>query len=79
MVMHSDPERDWRVPEILAELDRRGWLPDATDARRALDATLHRLAVGTNQIDRVGRGAYRLPRARPVRQATRSQRPREEE
>jgi hypothetical protein len=64
-VMHADTERDWRVAEIFDELELRGWLPDATDARRALDATLHRLMV-TGQIRRVGRGTYQLPQTQPV-------------
>jgi hypothetical protein len=59
-VMETDPRRSWTAKEILLLLAHRGQLPGSTDPRRAVDATLHRLAAKTHQIERVARGRYRL-------------------
>jgi hypothetical protein len=63
-VMATEPEREWRVLDILQALEERDRLPRSSDPRRALDATVHRLAKRTRQIEHVGPGRYKLP---PVR------------
>jgi hypothetical protein len=69
-VMETDPTRIWSVLDILALLERRDQLPRSGDPRRALDATLHRLATKTKDIERVGRGLYMLPAGHPARQTS---------
>lgn len=59
-VLASDPMRAWGAKEIFEALQTRGWLPDSQEPRKALGATLSRLTERTKQIDRVGRGLYRL-------------------
>lgn len=67
-VMESDPRRQWSAKELLLALAQRRQLPGSSDPRRAVDATLHRLAEKTHQIERVARGRYRIVSAEPPRE-----------
>lgn len=59
-VLRAAPDQTASAKAIFADLELRGWLPDAKNQRKALGATLSRLAERTQQIERVGRGVYRL-------------------
>jgi hypothetical protein len=58
--MRTAPDAEWPIAEILSGLDAGGQLPTSKDPRRAVDATLHRLSRVTNELERTGRGMYRL-------------------
>jgi hypothetical protein len=59
-LMREAPEDEWAILDIYRGLGERGQLPTSKDPRRALDATIHRLGNVTHQIERVGKGRYRL-------------------
>ncbi len=59
-LMRTDEDSNWPISRILQGLEFNERLPTSKDPRRAVDATLHRLASVTGELNRVGRGVYRL-------------------
>lgn len=59
----ADPSQDeWPVPELQAELIRREWLDNTSQALRSLGAALSRMTT-EGEVDRVRRGVYKLPKS----------------
>jgi hypothetical protein len=59
-LMRTNPGAEWSIADILEGLKERDRLPSSKDPRRAVDATLHRLTNATHELERRGRGVYRL-------------------
>jgi hypothetical protein len=64
-VLMEEPRRWYKVDEMVAELDRRGWTPEATNPAPAVRTALQRLAAtdpavkkATNKLGRVGWGYW---------------------
>jgi hypothetical protein len=57
-ILGEEPNRVWRVEELLTEMNRRGWETDAVNRRNALGTALLRLAK-KDDVEKVGRGRYR--------------------
>lgn len=68
----APPDREWTMVNVLAELDRRGWLNrDAKHPQAAARAALQRL-VNEGVVERAGRSRFRL---RPTGQAPQAANP----
>lgn len=53
-----DSRKAWKIPDLAAEIERRGWMPDVKSKRDAVAATVQRL-VKDGDVERVGHGVYR--------------------
>ncbi|HEU5214033.1 MAG TPA: hypothetical protein VFU30_00690 [Gaiellaceae bacterium] len=55
----EETRRALSIPELVAEIERRGWMPDVERRRDATASSVQRL-VQDGEAERVGRGVYRL-------------------
>jgi hypothetical protein len=55
----EDTRRALTIPELVEEIERRGWMPDVERRRDATASSVQRL-VQDGEAERVGRGVYRL-------------------
>jgi hypothetical protein len=58
-VMASQPEREWTISEIVAQLAENGWSPDSKDAANAVAASLSGL-FQAKRVSRPNRGVYQI-------------------
>ena len=57
--LREAPQAHITIPTLAAALNKRGWLPDRADAQKAV-SDMAALMANENQLERVGRGVYRL-------------------
>jgi hypothetical protein len=62
LVLQDAPDRTMSVKDLMQVLETRGWLPIAKDPRKAVGATLSRMAHRTHELEYVERATYRLRR-----------------
>lgn len=55
----EETRRALTIPELVAEIEQRGWMPDVERRRDATASSVQRL-VQDGEAERVGRGVYRL-------------------
>lgn len=53
-----DSRRAWKIPDLAAEIQKCGWMPDVASPRDATAASVQRL-VRDGEAERVGYGTYR--------------------
>lgn len=63
-VINSD-DRRWTVPEIMAEMNARGWVTNADNVVNTVRTAAARLAA-QGQIERVGNGLYQRRQSPPA-------------
>jgi hypothetical protein len=54
-----DTRRAWKIPELAAEIQARGWMPGVASPRDATAASVQRLWKQDQEVERVGHGVYR--------------------
>jgi hypothetical protein len=60
-VLSEDPSRIWTVPQMVTELESRGWIdPSLPNPRRAVNNALMRLVTKHGEARREGHGRYRF-------------------
>ncbi len=67
-ILQEQPNKTWPNDDMLAEMERRGWMPSGKNAQqhvRSMLAEMHR----KGQARRVGHGRYRAPRPTPTKDA----------
>jgi hypothetical protein len=57
--MREHPTAAWNIPDLMAALEFRGWLPDKKDAQKRV-SDMASVMTNDGQLDRVERGVYRL-------------------
>ena len=64
-ILEAQPDRTWRVRDVYAALEERGWIsPHAQHPKRGLEAAINRM-YRTGEIHRVSPGRYRYVGKRP--------------
>ncbi len=62
-LLAEQPEREWKIADVIAELERRGWMStEAQHPQAATRAAMQRLVNRFYEVERTAHGTYRLRR-----------------